>query len=124
MGIIKPIVGTWFLLFWDFNPTGKCQDIRYDHWEPVVRNYTEAHWDAFMKDLASIGQKYLVLVCSFSGPNGRTCVYPSKVAEDVVKLGCEDALEAVFTAAAGVIFPSGTKTDGAHKEAEREYCKE
>ena len=62
MATIKPIVGTWFLLFWDYNPTGRCQDIRYDHWEPVVRNYTEAHWDAFMEDLASIGQKYLVLV--------------------------------------------------------------
>ena len=99
MATIKPIVGTWFLLFWDYNPTGRCQDIRYDHWEPVVRNYTEAHCDAFMEDLASIGQKYLVLVCSFSGPRGRTCVYPSQVAENVVKLGCEDALEAVFTAA-------------------------
>jgi hypothetical protein len=52
-----------------------------------------------MADLAAIGQEYLVLVCSFSGPKGRTCVYPSKVAEDVVKLGCEDPLEAVFTAA-------------------------
>ena len=99
MSPIKPIVGTWFLLFWDYNPTGKCQDIRYDHWEPVVRRYTQAHWDAFLADLAAIGQEYLVLVCSFSGPKGRTCVYPSKVAEDVVKLGCEDPLEAVFTAA-------------------------
>lgn len=64
-----------------------------------MRNYTEKQWDAFMEDLASIGQKYLVLVCTFSGPKGRTCVYPSKEADAVVELGCEDALETVFSAA-------------------------
>lgn len=96
---MKPIVGGWFIIYWLYNPTRECQDLRYDYWDTVTHAYTPEQWDAFMKDLSDIGQKYLVLVNTFGGLDGKDCIYDSKFANKVVKLGSEDPLEVVLSAA-------------------------
>ena len=96
---MKPIVGGWFIIYWLYHPAGECQDLRYDHWDRATHAYTPEQWDAFMKDLSDIGQKYLVLVNTFAGVDGRDCIYDSKFAGRVVELGSKDPLEVVLSAA-------------------------
>lgn len=96
---IKPIVGTWFLVYWLYNPTGSCQDLRYDHWDRATHAYTPLQWEAFMKDLSDIGQKYLVLINTFGGEDGLTAVYDSAEAKRTAELGTQNVLETVFSLA-------------------------
>ena len=99
-GCIKPITGTWFLIYWLYHPAGDCRDLRYDHWDTATQRYTPDQWDAFMRDLASLGQKYLVLINTFGGEDGLTAVYDSAEAKRTAELGSgPDTLEIVFSAA-------------------------
>ena len=98
--IAKPITGTWFLIYWLWHPEGDCQDLRYDHWDTKTQEYTPEQWDAFMRDLAELGQKYLVMNNSFCGIDGLTSVYKSSQAKRLAELGSgPDTLEIVFSAA-------------------------
>ncbi|HEY8784145.1 MAG TPA: DUF4434 domain-containing protein [Mucilaginibacter sp.] len=85
---IKPISGSWFEFQHLLPSEGK-------YWDPALKNFTEAQWKEKVKEISEIGFKYLVL--QEIALDGKA-IYPSSLAPQY-KLGCEDPLEAVLSAA-------------------------
>ncbi len=55
--MLKPINGTWFE-FWHHNiPEGK-------YWNPICRTFSDEQWETKVDEIASLGMKYIVLMCS------------------------------------------------------------
>ncbi|MBQ3230454.1 MAG: DUF4434 domain-containing protein [Clostridia bacterium] len=53
--IIKPITGTWFEFQHHNIPEGK-------YWNPIVKGFSDAQWEAKVDEIASLGMKYIVLL--------------------------------------------------------------
>lgn len=53
----KPINGTWFEFSHHNKPEGK-------YWNPIVRGFSDAQWETKVDEIASLGMKYIVLLCS------------------------------------------------------------
>ena len=84
--VTKPIVGSWFSIYW--------ADRRHVYWNSACMNFTAEKWDALIRDMASLGQKYIVMCNCIS--DGRS-VYDSSVAPKI-EMVCPDPLETVMTA--------------------------
>ena len=84
--IIKPIVGSWFSIYW--------YDRRHYYWNDACIKYTDEQWNALIRDMANLGMEYLVM-CNVAS-NG-FAVYDSKVLPKY-KMASEDPLEAVMNA--------------------------
>ncbi|MDD4124569.1 MAG: DUF4434 domain-containing protein [Eubacteriales bacterium] len=82
----RPISGGWFSIYW--------WDRRHVYWNTACMNFTAAKWEALIRDMASLGQEYIVMCNCIS--DGR-CVYESKVAPKI-EMVCPDPLEAVMNA--------------------------
>lgn len=85
---IKPISGSWFEFQHLLPSEGR-------YWDPALKNFTEAQWKEKVKEISELGFKYLVL--QEIALDGKA-IYPSKLAPQY-KLGCDDPLEAVLSAA-------------------------
>ncbi len=86
MSITKPITGSWFSIYWG--------DRRHVYWNSACMNFTAAKWDALIRDMASVGNEYIIMCASVSDYRS---VYQSSVAQKV-EMVCPDPLEAVMTA--------------------------
>ena len=85
---IKPITGTWF----EFQ---HHSEIEGKYWNDTLQGFTANDWDIKIKEIASSGIKYLVLLdVAIYGKS----FYPSKLLPQH-SLGCTDPLEAALTAA-------------------------
>lgn len=84
--VIKPIVGSWFSIYW--------YDRRHYYWNDACIKYTDGQWDALIKDMAELGMKYLVM-CNVASHG--YAVYDSKVLPKY-PMASADPLEAVMTA--------------------------
>lgn len=84
--LIKPIVGSWFSIYW--------YDRRHYYWNDACIKYSDAQWDALIKDMADLGMEYLVM-CNVAS-NGYA-VYDSKVLPKY-PMNSADPLEAVMSA--------------------------
>jgi Domain of unknown function (DUF4434) len=85
---IKPIEGSWF----EFQHISAVEGTP---WNATLEKFTVQQWEAKVKELAGAGLRDLVLV-NIAG-YGKT-FYPSSLMPQH-KLGCEDPLEAVLSAA-------------------------
>ena len=85
---IKPIEGSWFEFQHHSAAEGK-------YWNPALEKFTAQDWDAKVKEIADSGMRYLVLLnVAIYGKS----FYPTKLLPQH-KMGCDDPLEAVLTAA-------------------------
>ncbi len=85
---IKPITGTWF----EFQ---HHSEIEGKYWNETLKGFTADDWDAKIKEIASSGIKYLVLLdVAIYGKS----FYPSKLLPQHT-LGCADPLEVALQAA-------------------------
>ena len=57
ISMLKPITGTWFEFYHHNKPEGK-------YWNPVCRHFSEEQWETKVDEIASLGMKYIVLMCS------------------------------------------------------------
>lgn len=55
--MLKPIVGTWFEFQHHNVPEGK-------YWNPICRNFSEEQWREKIREIASVGMEYIVLLCT------------------------------------------------------------
>lgn len=85
---IKPIEGSWFEFQHHSLIEGK-------YWNPTLESFTAEQWDNKIKEIAECGIRYLVLLDT--AIYGKS-FYPSQLLPKH-KLGCEDPLETVLTAA-------------------------
>lgn len=85
---IKPISGSWFEFQHLLPPEGL-------YWDPALKTFTEEQWKEKVRETSEIGFQYLVL--QEIALDGKA-IYPSKLAPQY-KLGCDDPLEAVLSAA-------------------------
>lgn len=90
--MLKTIQGTWFEFRHHNTVEGK-------YWNPICRHFSEAQWEEKVAEIASLGMKYIVLLCS-SLVEGecaesyfRTDIYPQ------ADIPCQDPLETLLTAA-------------------------
>lgn len=85
---IKPITGTWF----EFQ---HHSEIEGKYWNNTLQGFTANDWETKIKEIASSGIKYLVLLdVAIYGKS----FYPSKLLPQHA-LGCIDPLEVALTAA-------------------------
>lgn len=84
--IIKPIVGSWFSIYW--------YDRRHYYWNDACISYTDEQWDACIRDMARLGMEYLIM-CNVASND--YAIYDSKVYPKY-PMKSEDPLEAVMTA--------------------------
>lgn len=89
----KPITGTWFE-FTHHNPAeGK-------YWNPACRAFTEEQWREKVREIAAVGMKYIVLMCTslvyedYAESYFKTDIYP--FARD---FACSDPMEALLSEA-------------------------
>lgn len=85
---IKPIMGSWFEFKHHNDREGK-------YWNPALTKFTEAQWQAKIKEISETGMQYLVLMSV--AENGKT-FYPSTL-QSRYDYECADPLEAVLSAA-------------------------
>lgn len=85
---MKPIEGSWF----EFQHHNKAEG---KYWNRTLENFTAEQWDYKIKEIAEAGLKYLVLL---NVAIDNKTFYPSKLLPQH-KLGCEDPLEVILTAA-------------------------
>ncbi len=85
---IKPIMGSWFEFKHHNDSEGK-------YWNPALTKFTEAQWQAKIKEISETGMQYLVLMSV--AENGKT-FYPSTL-QSRYDYECADPLEAVLSAA-------------------------
>ncbi|HEX4750682.1 MAG TPA: DUF4434 domain-containing protein [Bryobacteraceae bacterium] len=87
-GRIKPISGSWF----EFQHHATVEGI---DWNPACACFSCAQWDTKIKEMADVGIKTLVLMCTalYYRAFYRTSIFPQW------KLSCPDPLEAVLAAA-------------------------
>ncbi len=85
---IKPISGSWF----EFQ---HCLASEGRYWDPDLAKFTAEQWKEKVREASSVGFKYLVL--QEVALDGKA-FYPSKIAPQY-RLGCEDPLEAILSAA-------------------------
>lgn len=55
--MLKPIQGTWFEFQHHSRVEGK-------YWNPICRHFSSAQWEEKVAEIASLGMKYIVLLCS------------------------------------------------------------
>ncbi|MBQ0108777.1 MAG: DUF4434 domain-containing protein [Clostridiales bacterium] len=55
--MLKPIRGTWFEFSHHNRPEGK-------YWNPICAHFSEEQWETKVEEIASLGMKYIVLLCS------------------------------------------------------------
>lgn len=99
--MLKPIQGTWFEFQHHSRVEGK-------YWNPVCRYFDGAQWEEKVAEMASLGMRYIVLLCSalveeadpeekgFAGiaeSYFRTDIYPQ------ADFPCEDPIGTLLTAA-------------------------
>lgn len=98
--MLKPIRGTWFEFTHHNVPEGK-------YWNPICRSFSDAQWETKIEEIAELGMKYIVLLCS-------SLVY-------------EDSCEAYFKtdiypfAPIAAKDPMGTLLDAAEKHGIKVY---
>lgn len=85
---VKPIEGTWLGFQHPNALSGK-------HWNSTLENFSSQQWDEKVKEIADTGIRYIVLL---NVAVHNKSFYPSKLLPQQ-KLGCEDPLETVLTAA-------------------------
>jgi hypothetical protein len=87
-GAIKPISGSWF----EFQHHATFEGV---DWNPACARFTAAQWEAKVKEIAEAGLDTLVLMATavYYRSFYPTSIYPQW------KMGCDDPLEAVLTAA-------------------------
>lgn len=86
-GIVKPIHGTWFSVYWT--------DKRHYYWNDACIGYNAEQWDALIRDMASLGLKYIVMTnVMIEGAS----IYDSAFATKY-PMACDDPMEEVFKAA-------------------------
>jgi Domain of unknown function (DUF4434) len=85
---VKPIEGSWF----EFQ---HISEVEGTPWNPALAKFTAAQWEAKVKELGDAGLRDLVLV-NVAG-HGKT-YYPSSLLPQH-RLGCDDPLEVVLSAA-------------------------
>ncbi len=85
--IPKPIMGGFLSIQWI--------DKRHYYWNEACRNYTAEQWHAMVREMAVLGQKYIVI---FNVSTGDETVYDSKV-QPKANMVCDDPLEVIMTAA-------------------------
>lgn len=92
--MIKPISGSWFEFQHHNQAEGK-------YWNPICRAFTEAQWRAKVREMHSLGMRYIVLLC--------TSLVNSEIAEAYFKtdiypfardFACEDPMKALMDEAA------------------------
>ncbi len=73
--MLKPITGTWFEFHHHNRAEGK-------YWNPICRWFSDEQWEAKIDEMASLGMKYIVMMCSsivypeFSESYFKTDIYP------------------------------------------------
>lgn len=73
--MLKPITGTWFEFSHHNKPEGK-------YWNPIVKHFSDEQWEEKVGEIASLGMKYIVLLCSSlvyedeCGAYFKTDIYP------------------------------------------------
>ena len=85
---IKPISGSWFEFQHLLPAEGK-------YWDPALAKFSADQWKEKVKEISELGFEYLVL--QEIALDGKA-IYPSKLAPQF-KIGCDDPLEAVLSAA-------------------------
>ncbi len=85
---IKPIAGSWFEFQHLLPYEGR-------YWDPALAKFTALQWKEKVKEIGELGFEYLIL--QEIALNGQA-MYPSKLAPQY-KIGCDDPLEAVLSAA-------------------------
>lgn len=55
--MLKPIRGTWFEFTHHNKPEGK-------YWNPICRTFSDDQWEVKVDEIASLGMKYIVLLCT------------------------------------------------------------
>ena len=96
MGTLKPFSGTWFE-FQHPNP----HEGRY--WNAACRSFTFDQWQEKVREIASLGMEYLVLMCTslpyeaYAESYFQTKIYPFAAG-----FACPDPMEALLAAADGL----------------------
>ena len=85
-GLVKPIKGTWFSIYW--------YDRRHYYWNEACLRYNDEQWDLLIREMAELGLEYLVL-CNVAS-HGYS-IYDSNVLPKI-KMASDDPLETVMTA--------------------------
>lgn len=92
--MIKKITGTWFEFTHHNLPEGK-------YWNPICRQFSSEQWREKVREISSLGMKYIVLLCSsLVYADGReeayfkTDIYP--FAKD---FACDEPIEALLSEA-------------------------
>ncbi len=85
--MIKTISGSWFEFQHHNMLEGK-------YWNPICRHFSAEQWRAKVREMKSLGMKYIVLLCSslvteeFEEAYFKTKIYPP-----ALDFGCENAIE-------------------------------
>lgn len=83
---LLPINGSFVSIQWD--------DKRHFYWNEACAKFTAEQWQAMIRDMARLGQKYIVI---FNVATGTRAVYDTSVLPKA-EMACSDPLEAIMCA--------------------------
>jgi len=91
--MIKPINGTWFEFQHPHLAEGK-------YWNPVCRSFSAEQWKEKVREIASLGMKYIVLGCaSIVYEEYAESYFDSGIYPQPEDFGCDDPMGAMLMAA-------------------------
>ena len=90
--MLKPITGTWFEFSHHNKPEGK-------YWNPICKYFSDEQWEEKVDEIASLGMKYIVLLCSSLVYEDEAYAYFKTDIYPFADIGAKDPLGALLRAA-------------------------
>lgn len=93
MSALKPFNGTWF----EFQHHSIAEGV---YWNPTCRNFTHAQWQEKVREISSLGMRYLVLMCtSLPYEEHAESYFDTTIYPFAPGMVCADPIEAMLSAA-------------------------
>ena len=90
--MLKTISGTWFEFSHHNKPEGK-------YWNNTVKDFTDRQWEEKVDEIASLGMKYIVLMCSSLVYEDEACAYFKTDIYPFADIAAKDPIAALLRAA-------------------------